>query len=252
MNDKLAKKSPTIEEVARNISIVQDEISHGNSSIVDIQKSLAAKDIKWDYAKVQRYYRGALELMGREHSMKQLNDQRQILLQRAETIESSEWEMIRYLLNTRQKAMKMIDDGSQPNDLPFEYKEVVSLPLEKLVGIITKCKQTILQAIRNEYEYYGFSNDKTLTIQHQKTEKLKYMDDINKDLRDKFRNRFDVSSQQDLEDLGEGADVFDTVAAEEDDYEVSVLKELTDAEDDDDRRPDSSSPTVHESEGTNG
>jgi len=194
-NNQLVSRNPSIEETSKNIRLIVDAISHGCSSIIEIQKNLESKNIKWDYNKVKRYYKAALELTSKEATMKESVDQRQILLSRAEAVASSEWATIEYLLGTRAEGIKRLKEGAIYDSLPFEQKEVLALPIDKFFGVVSKCKQVVLQSIGSQSELHGFKQDKTILVQHQKSGQLKYMDSLNKNLREKFRNNFDVNQE---------------------------------------------------------
>jgi hypothetical protein len=219
--NSIVKRTPNLEETAENINLIIEEISHGNNSIIEIQNGLKLKDVVWDYNKVKRYHSAALKVLDREKTLKQAIDQRHILLKRTEGLAASEWNTIDYLMKTRNNALSQINNGVDFDNLNFEQKEVLTMPLDRFFGTLTKCKQLILQSVNSQSELLGFKQDKTILIQHQKSEKLQYMDELNDNLLKKYRNNFDMISEEMTEE--ESLVITNETNGS---YEESVLEEL--------------------------
>lgn len=210
---------PSVEEVAKNIKIVRDEMKKGITSPLDIYHSLKEQGYGWDRNKVIRYFKAALITIEEEGEQKKLLDQRHVLLLQSENVEQMQYREILKLIENRDSGLAKLARGTSVEDLPWEEQQAVTLEPNKYHSTISKAMLVALKAQERRSELYGYKQDKTIILKQEQSEDLKYMDDYNKDLVKRYRNLYDTHDIIDVEVV--------EVASDEESKNKGIIEELS-------------------------
>lgn len=207
----------------RDIMLVAKLICQGNTKPSKLLEALESKGMNWSWNKIKRYMSDAYTLLNTEKGIKSMMDQRHVLISGVEEVVSSAWEEIEEKKRKRGQAYALVQNGTPVESLPSDLKDVYSLSEDRFSAMIDKKKEIILKAIKEQSDLYGYSQDKRVLIQHEKSDKVKYLDDINRGAISEYRGHHpkDVT-------IIELAGILKDKALAEDEYstEVGTLEDL--------------------------